>query len=158
MAAMLQMRKIEIEKLTSAAGAGNAITVSAIVNAPVGKVWPLWTDARHIQHWNHASDDWHTPKAVNNLRPGGDFVFSMAAKDGSFRFDFSGVYDEVVEHQRIAYTMSDGRKVRITFKEEAGKTEITEVFDPENTNAPDMQRAGWQAILDNFKKYAEEKA
>ena len=92
---------------------------------------------------------------MNDLRAGGHFSFTMAAKDGSFGFDFAGVYDEVVENQRIAYTIGDGRKVEVTFKGTGDKTAITETFEAENINSRDMQRQGWQAILDNFKKYAE---
>ena len=154
MAAMMQMRKIVIADL-SKMPEKTAITVENTVDAPVEKVWRLWTEPEHILHWNNASDDWHTPKAVNDLRAGGHFSFTMAAKDGSFSFDFAGVYDEVIENQRIAYTIADGRKVEVTFKGMGDKTAITETFEAENMNSPDMQRQGWQAILDNFKKYAE---
>ncbi|MBC7774365.1 MAG: VOC family protein, partial [Phycisphaerae bacterium] len=106
MAAMMKMRKIEIAKLTEApADAKTAITVETTVNAPIEKVWRLWTEAEHIQNWNNASDDWHTPKAVNDLRKGGNFTFTMAARDGSVSFDFGGVFDEVIENQHIAYTL-----------------------------------------------------
>lgn len=156
MNAMLQMRKIEIDKLTLTPNENKtSITVEQIVHAPLEKIWKLWTEPGHIQHWNNASGDWHTPKAVNDLRPGGSFVFTMAAKDGSFSFDFGGAYDEVVENQRIAYTLADGRKVAVTFKPNSAGIHITETFDAENTHSPEMQRAGWQAILDNFKQYAE---
>jgi len=129
--------------------------------ATTKKITPfLWFDnqaaeAEHITQWNHASDDWHTPKAVNDLRTGGSFVYTMAAKDESFSFDFGGTYDEVVEHRRIAYTIADDRKVEITFRENSDGVHIIETFDAENTNPHDMQRGGWQAILDNFKKYTE---
>ena len=154
MAAMMQMRKIVIADL-SKMPEKTAITVENTVDAPVEKVWRLWTEPEHILHWNNASDDWHTPKAVNDLRAGGHFSFTMAAKDGSFRFDFAGMYNEVIENQRIAYTIADGRKVEVTFKGMGDKTKIIETFEAENMNSPDMQRQGWQAILDNFKKYAE---
>ena len=154
MAAMMQMRKIVIADL-SKMPEKTAITVENTVDAPVEKVWRLWTEPEHIRNWNNASDDWHTPKAVNDLRAGGHFSFTMAAKDGSFSFDFAGVYDEVIENQRIAYTIADGRKVEVTFKGMGDKTAITETFEAENMNSRDMQRQGWQAILDNFKKYAE---
>ncbi len=155
MAAMMQMRKIEIGKLTQAPETGKAITVKTTVNAPAAKVWKLWTGAEHIRNWNNASDDWHTPKAVNDLRVGGRFVSTMAAKDGSASFDFEGVYDQVVENRYIAYTIVDGRKVEVKFEEHDGQTEVTETFDAENIHSREMQQAGWQAILDNFKKYAE---
>lgn len=154
MAALMQMRKIILADL-SKMPEKTAITVQNTVQAPVEKAWKLWTGAEHIEKWNHASDDWHTPKAVNDLRVGGNFVFTMAAKDGSFSFDFEGTYDEVTENKHIAYTMSDGRKARVTFSEEGGHTHITEVFEAEQMNPHDMQQAGWQAILDNFKQYAE---
>lgn len=134
------------------------ITVEALINAPIEKVWECWTAPEHIIQWNRASDDWHCPKAVNDLKVGGHFSFTMAAKDGSFSFDFEGNYDEVVENKRIAYTMSDGRKAEVTFKEDGNSTHIVETFDAENMNPFEMQRAGWQAILDNFKKYAEQTA
>ncbi len=154
---MMQMRKIEIDKLTQAnEDMKTVITVETTVNAPAEKTWKLWTEAEHIKNWNNASDDWHTPKAVNDLRPGGTFVFTMAAKDGSFSFDFNGVYDEVIENQRIAYTIADGRKVDITFTPNGNGIHITERFEAENMHSQEMQRAGWQAILDNFKKYAEQ--
>ena len=132
-----------------------SITVSAVVNAPIDKVWDLWTQPHHILQWNNASGDWHTRKAANDLRTGGTFTARMEAKDGSFGFDFGGTYDEVVANQKIAYTLGDGRKVEILFAEEGDTTKVTETFDAEGQNPVEMQRAGWQAILDNFKKYAE---
>lgn len=154
MAAMMQMRKIVIADLAKMPEK-TPITVETTVNAPVEKVWRLWTEPEHIRNWNNASDDWHTPQAVNDLRTGGHFSFTMAAKDGSFSFDFAGVYDDVVENQRIAYTIGDGRKVEVLFRGTGGQTRITETFEAENINSRDMQRDGWQAILDNFKRYAE---
>ena len=134
------------------------IAVKATVNAPIEKVWAFWTTPEHIMQWNNASDDWHTPSATNDLREGGAFNFHMAARDGSMEFDFAGVYDEVVTHQKIAYTMGDGRKVQITFSSNGSETNVVETFEAETENPIEMQRTGWQAILDNFKKYAEEKA
>lgn len=131
------------------------ITVTVDIDAPVAKVWELWTSPEHIVHWNNASDDWHTPKTENDLRVGGGFVSSMAAKDGSVSFDFAGTYTEVEEHKKIAYELGDGRKVSIVFTEEGDVTKVTETFDAEKTNAAEMQQQGWQAILDNFKKYTE---
>ncbi|MDT7829389.1 SRPBCC family protein [Pricia sp. S334] len=133
------------------------ITVEATVKAPVVKVWELWTTPEHIKNWNRASDEWHTTKAENDLRAGGKFVSRMEAKDGSMGFDFGGTYDEVRAKEGITYTLDDGRKVEIVFSSEGNKTNITETFEPENTNPAEMQREGWQAILDNFKKYAESK-
>jgi uncharacterized protein YndB with AHSA1/START domain len=132
------------------------ITVTTIVAAPVSKVWEYWTTPEHICKWNNASDDWHTPRAENDLHPGGKFSYRMEARDGSFGFDFGGVYDVVLPEKHIAYTMEDGRKVAINFIENEGSTEITESFDPENVNSQELQRTGWQAILDNFKKHVDE--
>lgn len=131
------------------------ITVSTIVNAPVSAVWEKWSQPKDIMQWCQASDDWHAPSAENDLRTCGKFSTTMAAKDGSFSFDFDGVYDVVEEHEQIAYTMSDGRKVNISFEAVGNNTKITETFEAEDMNPIEMQQAGWQAILDNFKKYAE---
>lgn len=131
------------------------ITVQAIIHAPVERVWAYWTDPEHIKLWNSASDDWHTPFAENDLRVGGKFVSRMEARDGSFGFDFGGVYDEVSTYETIAYTIGDGRKVKVEFVRRGDDTEVIETFAAEETNAVEMQQAGWQAILDNFKKYAE---
>lgn len=131
------------------------ITVSALVNKPVADVWNTWTDPKHIMQWNAATDDWHCPNAENDLRTGGKFSSTMAARDGSFSFDFEGVYDDVQTHKRIAYTMADGRSCEILFTEENGGTRVAESFDAESQNPVEMQRGGWQAILDRFKAYAE---
>lgn len=131
------------------------ITVECIVNAPVEKVWRLWSGPEHIMKWNNASDDWHTPKAENDLRIGGRFVYTMAAKDGSVSFDFNGVYTEVKQHQWIAYTMDDGRKATIRFAGTPMETRVVETFEAEGVNPIELQRGGWQAILNNFKKYVE---
>lgn len=131
------------------------ITVETVVHSPVEKVWEYWTNPEHIKQWNNASDDWHTPYAENDLQVGGKFVSRMEAKDGSFGFEFSGVYDEVSMNESIAYTMGDGRKVKILFLRQENDTRIIESFEAEETNTVEMQQAGWQAILDNFKKYAE---
>jgi len=131
------------------------ITVETTVNAPVQKVWQLWSTPEHITKWNSPSDDWHTPQAENDLRVGGQFLSRMEAKDGSFGFDFSGIYEEVNEFELISYGLADGRKVSVEFESNGNQTKITETFDPENINPRDMQTAGWQAILNNFKKYAE---
>ncbi|MBL7946706.1 MAG: SRPBCC family protein [Flavobacteriales bacterium] len=134
------------------------ITVSALVNKPVADVWNTWTDPKHIMQWNAANDDWHCPKAANDLRTGGKFSSTMAARDGSFSFDFEGVYDDVQPHKRIAYTMADGRSCEILFSQENGGTRVVESFDAETQNPVEMQRGGWQAILDRFKAYAERQA
>jgi len=131
------------------------ITVENTINAPVEKVWELWTKPEHIIKWNNASEDWHTPHAENDLRPGGSFVSRMEAKDGSMGFDFGGVYDEVRNNEYIGYTMDDGRKVKISFSTGGNKTKVVESFEAENTNSVELQKGGWQAILNNFKEYTE---
>ena len=131
------------------------ITVKTTVNAPVEKVWAAWTEPKHITKWNQASDDWHTPHAENDLSVGGEFIFRMEAKDGSFGFDFTGTYDEVQTHKHIAYTLDDGRKVEVTLISGDHFTEIVETFEAESQNSTELQQQGWQAILDNFKKYTE---
>lgn len=131
------------------------ITVEATINSPIEKVWHYWTEPEHITKWNSASDDWHTPWAKNDLRTGGNFSSRMEAKDGSMGFEFGGVYDEVREHEYIEYTMGDGRKVKVHFTPEGKSTKVTESFEAEDTNPVEMQQGGWQAILDNFKKYTE---
>lgn len=131
------------------------ITITTTVKAPVNKVWHLWTAPEHITQWCYATDTWHTPRAENDVRPGGKFLSRMEAKDGSMGFDLEGIYDDVVVNELITYAIADGRKVEVTFIEENGYTHITETFDPENTNPVEMQQYGWQAILDNFKSYVE---
>ena len=131
------------------------ITVEAFVNAPLDKVWECWTDPQHIVNWNFASDDWHAPKAENDLRPGGNFSSRMEAKDGSYGFDFEGVYDEVITNELIAYTLGDGRAVVIKFTATGNETHIAETFEAETVNSEELQRDGWQAILNNFKRYTE---
>jgi len=132
------------------------IRIEAIVNAPVTKVWDSWNNPEHITQWNSASDDWHTPIAKVDLRVGGSFTSRMEAKDGSMGFDFEGIYDVVTEYEYIEYTMSDGRKVKIQFIAEGERTKVIVSFDAESMNPVEMQEQGWQAILDNFKKYTEQ--
>jgi len=131
------------------------LTVESAINTPVEKIWEYWTKPAHITKWSNASDDWHTTRAENDLRVGGSFLSRMEAKDGSFGFDFGGVYDAVRTNEYIEYTLGDGRKVKITFTAEGNTTKVSESFEAENTNSVEMQQGGWQAILDNFKKYTE---
>jgi uncharacterized protein YndB with AHSA1/START domain len=133
----------------------SSISIENIIDAPVDKVWNLWTEPRHITQWNNASEDWHTPFAENDLRAGGKFLSRMEAKDGSFGFDFGGVYDEVKINELIVYTLGDGRKVKILFYPKKDQTKIVETFETEGSNSVDVQKTGWQAILNNFRKYAE---
>lgn len=132
------------------------LTIQATIAQPVTKVWQYFNEPEHIIKWNAASSDWHTTKASNDLRVGGKLYSRMEAKDGSVGFDFGGVYDEVILHQKIVYTLGDGRKVMIEFIEVSPtETQIIEKFEAEQQNDPAMQQAGWQAILDNFKNYVE---
>jgi len=132
------------------------IIIETSINATIETVWQQFTNPFDIMNWNNASYDWHTPKATNNLQIGGKFCYTMAAKDDSFSFDFWGVYTSIHIHQHIAYTLGDDRKVTIEFKEDNGAVLVTETFEPENQNPLEMQQQGWQAILNNFKKYVEE--
>jgi uncharacterized protein YndB with AHSA1/START domain len=131
------------------------ITVENTIQAPVEKVWKYWTQPEHIINWSFASDDWHTPAAENDLREGGKFSSTMAAKDGSMSFDFWGVYTKIEEYKVIEYTMGDGRTASLLFSSEGDTTKIVETFEAETENSVEMQKFGWQAILDNFKKYTE---
>ncbi len=131
------------------------ITVSTTINAPPEAVWELWTLPEHIVHWNFASDDWETTHATNDARVGGSFLSTMAAKDGSVQFEFTGKYDEVSKPTSLAYTMPDGRKVRVSFTRTPAGTTVSETFDAEHENSVELQQQGWQAILNNFKKYVE---
>lgn len=132
-----------------------AITIEATVKATPAKVWTAWTDPAHITRWNFAADDWCCPSASNDLRVGGKYAARMEAKDGSFGFDFEAIYDEVTPEKSMTYTMPDGRVVTTTFEEASGTTRVKTVFDAESENSIEMQRDGWQAILNNFKRYVE---
>lgn len=145
----LQNVKELAEKRTS-------VTVEAEINAPVEKVWAYWTEPAHIQNWCFASDDWCAPHATNDLRAGGTFLTRMEAKDGSFGFDFEGTYLAVRENEYIEYALADARKVCISFEKKGESCKVVETFDAENANPIEMQRAGWQMIMNNFKKYVEE--
>jgi uncharacterized protein YndB with AHSA1/START domain len=133
----------------------DTITVHTVVNAPIEKVWEYWNQPAHIVHWAFASDDWEAPAAENDVRVGGKLKTTMAAKDKSESFDFTGTYTAVREHEFIEYDMSDGRHVKVEFTELPDGAKVIETFEPENENPEAMQRSGWQAILDNFKKYTE---
>lgn len=132
------------------------IQIEATISAPAAKVWSFWTKPEHITKWNFAIPEWHCPSASNDLKPGGKYSAKMEAKDGSFGFDFEAVYDEVVNQKKLVYTMTDGRKVTTTFEGQGDSTKVTTVFDAENQNPEDMQKNGWQSILNNFKKYTEQ--
>lgn len=133
----------------------NPITITTQVHAPVNTVWEVWNTPEHIVNWNAASPDWHTTEATNDLREGGQLTSRMEAKDGSAGFDFTGTYDRVKEPKHIAYTLSDGRKVTVDFRANGNTTSIEERFEAESMNSRELQQQGWQAILNNFKKYIE---
>lgn len=134
---------------------GDKILIQAIVLAEIEKVWDYYTRPEHITKWNFASDDWQCPHASNDMQVGGKYLARMEAKDGSFGFDFEAVYDQIIIGERFSYIMPDGREVQVTFKDADGKTEVSISFDAETENSIELQRQGWQAILDNFKKYTE---
>ena len=131
------------------------ITVSVVVKAPLAKVWEFWNAPEHITQWCAASPEWHAPSAENDVAVGKKFTTRMEAKDGSAGFDFSGTYTAVEEGKNIAYTMDDGRTVKIEFTETEDGVSIVETFDPETENSRALQQEGWQSILDNFKRYVE---
>lgn len=131
------------------------ITISAVVKAPADKAWESWSQPQHLMQWNQASDDWHCPAASMDMRSGGKFSATMAAKDGSFSFDFGGDYVEVKEKEFIHAVLGDGRVWKTWFRTEGDKTIVTEMFEAENMHSLDMQEAGWQSILNNYKKYTE---
>ncbi len=133
------------------------ITIEAVIDAPIEKIWEYWTKPEHIVNWCNASEDWCAPSAINDLRVGGTFVTRMEAKDKSAGFDFGGKYDLVKKNENIEYTMDDGRKVKIEFIKQDNKTKVIETFDAETENSLEMQKNGWQSILNNFKKYTENK-
>jgi len=144
-----------LEQVKKLSEAKTAITIETTVNAPVEKVWEYWGNPEHIKQWCNASPDWHVPNAENDLQTGGKFSTRMEAKDGSFGFDFGGVYDDVKTNELIAYTLGDGRKVSAHFSSDGNTTKVVETFEAEDQNPVEMQRAGWQAILDNFKNHTE---
>jgi uncharacterized protein YndB with AHSA1/START domain len=132
------------------------ITIQAVVAADRQKVWNCYTQPEHITKWNFATDTWHCPAASNDMRVGGKYLARMEAKDGSFAFDFEAVYNEIVDGEKFTYTMPDNREIQVSFEQTDDKTRVTVTFDPENVNPVDLQRDGWQSILDNFRRYAEE--
>jgi len=131
------------------------ITVETIVNAPISRVWEAWTNPADIVKWNFASPDWHCPSAHVDLRVGGVFGSRMEAKDGSFGFDFGATISALEPEALLQYDLGDGRKVDVRFAQTASGVQVTESFDAEDENSAEMQRAGWQAILDNFRKHVE---
>ncbi|MDX5338529.1 MAG: SRPBCC domain-containing protein [Cyclobacteriaceae bacterium] len=137
------------------ATSNSKISTYAEISAPINQVWTTYTSPRHVVKWNFASPDWHCPKAENELKPGSKFSYRMEARDGSVGFDFEGVFQEVKPNEGLSYVMEDGRQVEVILEELDSKTGITVKFDPEKTNSEELQKGGWQAILDNFKSYVE---
>src|SRR5687768_5455892 len=133
------------------------ITVETVVKAKLNQVWDAWNNPEDIKQWNAAQDDWHTTRSTVDLREGGKFASRMEARDGSEGFDFEGTYTRVVPHKTIEYRMSDGREVRVEFDERDGGVHVKETFDSETANPPELQRQGWQAILDNFGRHVAAK-
>jgi len=157
--AFLPMKKLDIHLIEAAINdqyLPEPIVVTTDIPSDIKTVWSCWTEPHHISGWCFASDDWHVPNATNDLRPGGTFVTRMEAKDGSVGFDFSGIYDFVDHHRYIEYSMSDGRKVFIRFLVKEDFVRVIETFDGESENSREMQQAGWQSILEQFKKYVIE--
>ena len=133
----------------------DAIKIKIIVNAPKELVWNIYTEPEHIMHWNYATDEWHCPSAVCDLRPEGTFSFRMASKDGKHEFDLKGTYIDIRPEEFISYALEDGREVQVTFENTSNGISIEQTFEPERSNSLEMQRNGWQTVLDNFKKYVE---
>lgn len=133
----------------------NPITVKVTIKAPIEKVWEYWTEPEHITKWAFASDDWECSAAENNVNVGGKFNTVMAAKDGSTSFNFAGIYTIVELNKLIEYDMEDMRHVKIEFVQHDETVDVIETFDPEQENTEELQRSGWQAIMDNFKEYVE---
>lgn len=154
----LKMKKFDIAALKEAymgTSKRPKITVETTVHAPMEKVWRYFTEPTHVMAWNSASDDWHSPDAKNDLRVGGSFNYTMAAKDGSMSFEFCGVYTDLILHKHIAYTLEDERTVDLQFEEDEKGIKIIETFEAESENSLELQHDGWQAILDHFKRYVE---
>lgn len=131
------------------------LTVSTIISAPLDKVWEAWVSPEQVTAWNAASDDWHCPSATNDLQVGGAFCYRMSARDGSLSFDFEGAFTEIIERAKIGYKILDGRQVEVTFTKTPEGINVTETFEAESAHSIEMQQAGWQAILENFKKHVE---
>ena len=133
------------------------ITVETLVKAPLNKVWDAWNTPEDIKQWNSAQEDWHTTTSTVDLREGGKFLSRMEAKDGSAGFDFEATYTRIVPKKAIDFRMTDGREVQVEFVERNGGVLVKETFDAETENTPEMQRQGWQSILDNFARYVASK-
>lgn len=132
------------------------LTVSVIINRPLSVLWDKWTNPSHVRHWNFAHESWHCPNASSDFQVNGEFHYIMAAKDASFEFDFWGTFQQIDSEKYIKILLGDGREMEVFFEASEEGVQIMERFDPENQNPTEMQQQGWQAILNQFKKYAEE--
>jgi len=132
----------------------NKITIQAIVSADIKKAWDYYTQPAHITNWNFADPSWHCPKAENDMQIGGIYKARMEAKDDSFGFDFEAIYSEITKFKSFSYGFEE-RNVTVLFNDLGEQTEVIVTFDPESENPIELQRAGWQAILNNYKKYTE---
>ncbi len=132
------------------------ITVQNTIEAPIEIVWEYWTNPEHVKNWNFASNDWHCARATNDFKVGGEFHYIMAAKDGSVEFDFCGTFTNIFMYQAIQIFLEDGREVNLHFTKEGDTTKLIETFEPEEVNSIELQKQGWQAILNNFKSYVEQ--
>ena len=131
------------------------IQVETQIQTSLEIVWDCFTNPKHIVHWNFASPDWHCPKATNDLIEGGEFHYTMAAKDGSFEFDFWGTFQQIVAFKKLEIVLGDGRKMSVIFESKGGETILTELFEPESENSHELQKEGWQSILFSFKNYVQ---
>ncbi len=132
-----------------------SVIIQTTVKAPMKTVWKGWLDPKHVEQWNAASDDWHTPKAISDVREGGRFVYTMAAKDESVSFDFTGSFIEIIDYEKIVTQLDDHRMVWVMFENKDDEVIVVQTFEIEDENTEELQRQGWQAILNNFKKYIE---
>jgi uncharacterized protein YndB with AHSA1/START domain len=148
-------KALALVKQISESKQAKIISIHTHIAAPIDMIWNAWVSPKHITLWNHASDDWHTPHAENHFHVGGNFTYTMAAKDGSFSFDFKGHYTRITENAYIAYTIADGRKVEVFFKTKGNLTEVQEIFEAEKVHPLAFQKQGWQQILNNFKQHVE---
>jgi len=131
------------------------IQVETQIQTSLEIVWDCFTNPKHIVHWNFASPDWHCPKATNDLIEGGEFHYTMAAKDSSFEFDFWGTFQQIVAFEKLEIVLGDGRKMSVIFESKGGETTLTEFFEPESENSHELQKEGWQSILFSFKNYVQ---
>jgi uncharacterized protein YndB with AHSA1/START domain len=135
--------------------ANQPISVSTTVDVPRSETWHYYTEAEHVINWNFASEDWHCPAARNDLREGGTFAITMASKDGNMEVELEGTYEEIKPEQHIAYTLENGNKVTVDFKDQDDGTRVDIRFEPDPDEDHDSQRDQWEGILGNFRQYAE---